>query len=329
MRAKMKTFVLPGGKFTTQLGMGSAKLMGTSERGGPNALLESAFDAGIRHFDTAPVYGMGHAEECIGKFLARHKGDVSITTKYGLAPPKYASALKAARNLVKPLILAIPGLKKKAQSVAVSVTKSDFAPSFTVAGARESLERSLRLLQVERIDIWLLHEPTASDLSDDSLLRFMEEAVRAGKIGCFGVGSEARKIPDIYKQSPTYCAVIQCEWDPASVKEEYPGAFRIFHQVIQRWPPRIAEQMRRYPRLGETWSSEVRLDLMAPGVLQDLALRAGLITNPEAGILFASSRKKNIARNAAVAQDTSLDAPALRLLGILRREMALLRKITS
>ena len=36
-------------------------------------LLEAAYDAGIRHFDVAPMYGYGEAESCLGEFRARHQ----------------------------------------------------------------------------------------------------------------------------------------------------------------------------------------------------------------------------------------------------------------
>jgi len=47
------------------------------------ATLQAAVDAGVNWIDTAPVYGAGHAEEVVGRALARHD-DVLIFTKCGL-----------------------------------------------------------------------------------------------------------------------------------------------------------------------------------------------------------------------------------------------------
>ena len=48
-----------GSATTTRLGLGGSSIMGVLNRRQSLALLESAYDAGIRHFDTAPMYGYG------------------------------------------------------------------------------------------------------------------------------------------------------------------------------------------------------------------------------------------------------------------------------
>jgi aryl-alcohol dehydrogenase-like predicted oxidoreductase len=51
------------------------------------ALLELAFDLGIRYFDTAPSYGDGVSEERLGRFLksmpAGQRSQVAVATKFG------------------------------------------------------------------------------------------------------------------------------------------------------------------------------------------------------------------------------------------------------
>src|SRR5207245_2931438 len=71
-------------------------LRGALSQRAPVRLRETAFDAGIRHFDTAPAYGLGASEAIVGEFLARHRGQVSITTKFGLLPPKSKTLLGTA-----------------------------------------------------------------------------------------------------------------------------------------------------------------------------------------------------------------------------------------
>ncbi len=49
------------------------------------AAMRSAFDAGVNFFDTADVYGRGHSEELLGRFLAGvPREDVYVATKVGL-----------------------------------------------------------------------------------------------------------------------------------------------------------------------------------------------------------------------------------------------------
>ncbi|HEY9395457.1 MAG TPA: aldo/keto reductase, partial [Nocardioides sp.] len=49
-----------------------------------HATLDAAWQAGVRHFDTAPHYGLGLSEERIGRFLAtRPRSEFVISTKVG------------------------------------------------------------------------------------------------------------------------------------------------------------------------------------------------------------------------------------------------------
>ncbi|CAA9354516.1 MAG: hypothetical protein AVDCRST_MAG29-2500 [uncultured Nocardioidaceae bacterium] len=49
------------------------------------AAMRTAFDAGVNFFDTADVYGRGHSEELLGRFLADvPRQDVYVATKGGL-----------------------------------------------------------------------------------------------------------------------------------------------------------------------------------------------------------------------------------------------------
>ncbi len=175
-------------------------------------MLEAAFDAGIRHFDVAPMYGFGQAESCVGEFLGRHRADVTVTTKYGIPPPKNQGLIGLARTVARPLVKALPGLKRGLSSAAGKVAQPAEKASFTPQQAQESLDRSLAELQTDHIDVWLLHEATVDDLRDDSLRRLLEDAVAAGKIGAFGVGSERSRIEALVAQRPEYCGIVQFEW---------------------------------------------------------------------------------------------------------------------
>src|SRR3954470_5130549 len=97
----------PGGP----LGCGCPGLMGRIDRSGSVRLLETAFDAGVTHFDVARSYGYGEAESAVGEFLARHRGGVTITTKLGIAPPRRTPALRAARGAARRLAQATPRLR--------------------------------------------------------------------------------------------------------------------------------------------------------------------------------------------------------------------------
>ncbi|MBC8090992.1 MAG: aldo/keto reductase, partial [Pseudonocardia sp.] len=50
----MRSEVPLGGRLTTPVGFGGSSLMTSGDRTRSVAMLEAAYDAGIRHFDVAP-----------------------------------------------------------------------------------------------------------------------------------------------------------------------------------------------------------------------------------------------------------------------------------
>ncbi len=323
----MQTITLgTSGRTTTRLGFGCSSLMGSLGRRESLGMLEAAFDAGVRHFDVAPSYGFGEAEGCLGEFLARHRGKVTVTTKYGIPAgggrSLMALARGAARKLVRPLIGLAPGVKRRLQQAAGSVPGAAPAKArFTAAEARESLERSLRALQVERVDVWLLHEAEAADLKDDGLLRMMEDAVGAGKIGAFGVGSEAKKIAALVSERPAYCPVLQYEW---SVLDGLIGpgmAFRMHHRALTENFKALHEALRGDEARCRRWSDYCGVDVGEAEVLAGLMLKASLECNPDSVILFSSKRAEHIRRNVALVDDRAAGEAAMRLYWLVRAEV--------
>ncbi len=108
------------------------------------AALQSAWDAGIRAFDTAPLYGSGLSESRIGEFL-RDKDRTSffISTKVGrvLVPQQSANARG-------------DGLASF-QGALPYDTEFDFSS----AGIRASLESSLQRLGIDYVDVAFIHDP--------------------------------------------------------------------------------------------------------------------------------------------------------------------------
>ena len=102
----------PDGAPITAVGLGCWQLGGGWGNPWDDAaaqdILQAAYDAGVRFFDTADVYGDGHgeSEKSVGKFLATlsddERQDVFVATKLGrngLYPDKYTEdALRDATN---------------------------------------------------------------------------------------------------------------------------------------------------------------------------------------------------------------------------------------
>lgn len=308
------------GRETTRLGYGCSSLMGGMGRKESLGVLEAAFEAGVRHYDVAPMYGYGEAEGCLGEFLRGHAGQCTITTKYGIPPAGNQSLMGLARGLARPVLKLLPGLKQRMASVAGKVTRTDEKASFTAAQARESLERSLKALQVERIDVWLLHEVTAEDLQDDGLLRLLEDQVASGTIGTFGIGSEGTKVGELLRLKPEYCRTLQYEWSVLDAKVAPSAAFRIHHRALTQNFRELHSALLGQPQTCTRWSESVGLDLSEAETLAKLMLKASLVMNRESIVLFSSKRAAHIRTNVAVATDASLDAAALRLYELVQAE---------
>lgn len=285
-------------------------------------MLEAAFDAGIRHFDVAPMYGFGQAESCVGEFLARHRGEVTVTTKYGIPPARHQGLMGMARSVARPVVKALPGLKQGMLKLAGRAARPVEKASFTAAQAKESLERSLAELRTEHIDVWLLHEVTAEDLGDEGLLRMLEDAVTAGTIGMFGAGSERKKIEALLAARPEYCGTVQFEWSVMDPPVAAMKSFRIHHRALTENFRSLHAAMVRDKTRAARWSESVGADLAERETLAALMLKAALVQNPASVILFSSKNSGHIGHNVRVADDASLEAPARRLYALAQREMA-------
>ena len=317
----MQTIALgSSGRETTRLGFGCSSVMGSMNRRESLALLEAAFDAGLRHFDVAPSYGYGQAEDCLGEFLARHPGMLTVTTKYGI-PPEETKSLKAVlRGIARPVLKLLPSVKKRLQSAVAAASATAPKVAFTAEKAKASLDSSLRALRVEHIDVWLLHEAEADDLQDDRLLRLMEEMVAAGKVGTFGVGSEAKKIHALLAERPEYCRTVQYEWSVMDATIAPGESFRIQHRALTENFRALHLALTADAARCQRWSDYCGTDLGDAAALAKLMLKASLVCNPQSVILFSSKQPKNIAGNAALVDDASLEEAALKLYSLVRAE---------
>jgi D-threo-aldose 1-dehydrogenase len=309
---------------TTRLGFGCGSLMGATNRRESLKLLESAYDAGIRHFDVAPMYGYGEAEACLGEFLQHHRGQITVTTKYGIAPPKKSAIIKLGRSLAGPILKQLPSLKQSLAQAAKAATRdptrSHDRPVFTAAEAKASLDRSLTALRAEHIDLWLLHEVTAADLQDDSLLSLLQLEVKKGTIGAFGIGSSADKIPALLASHSAYCRTLQYEWSILDAPIQSSAPFRIHHRALTANFRGLHATLSKNQPLCQRWSASTNTDLNNAESLAHLMLKASLIMNPTSIILFSSKKPAHIQANVELVDNTSLELPARQLYNLVQSE---------
>ncbi|MGC1781173.1 MAG: aldo/keto reductase [Acidobacteriaceae bacterium] len=315
----LESIKLPGTRRqTTRLGFGCSDLMGGLSERESLRLLETAFDAGIQHFDVAPSYGHGQAERCLGKFLRGKTDCVTIATKYGILPPSQAGLLNAARTVLRPFARKLPAVRNRLAHAAAGLkTKAHFSAQ----EAQRSLEHSLRELELERIDLWLLHEATAADLDGSDLLPFLQQTQQEGRIGAFGCGTERGNLKALWERHPEFCPALQYEWSVMEKSPDFPAAFCVRHRAVSGAIQMIQDSFRRDSSLCRRWSDALDANLSEPETLVTLLLRAALSSNPNSIVLFSSRVPGHIQANVSGVGDPASDARSQRLLELVRRHV--------
>lgn len=152
------------GLHLTELGFGAApigNLYRARSDAEVEALLESAWAAGLRYFDTAPLYGFGLSETRLGRFLqTKPRAEFVVSTKVG-------------RRLV-------PNAGWHEQRNAF-IDAAPFEPVYDYShdGVMRSIEESLTRLGLDEIDIALLHDIGAATHGADHP-QVMKEAMQGG-----------------------------------------------------------------------------------------------------------------------------------------------------
>lgn len=169
---------LPSGLPVQSLTLGTATLgnlgraMSDTEA---QVVLETAWECGIRSFDTAPHYGLGLAERRLGAFLrGMPPGEVRVSTKVGrLLRPNPGGSER------DPDLFDVPG----------DLTR---VWDFSAPGVRASLSESLDRMGLDHVHTLYLHDPEKSPdaaAAIDLGLRALEELRDERVVTRVGVGS--------------------------------------------------------------------------------------------------------------------------------------------
>jgi len=139
------------------------------------ALLAAAWDAGVRHFDTAPHYGLGLSERRLGRFLlTKPRNEFVVSTKVG--------------RLLEPHPEGAGTLDDEGYAVPADVRRRW---DFTRDGVRRSLDESLARLGLDRVDVLYVHDPerTGDPRALHSGLSALAELRGEEVVGAIGIGS--------------------------------------------------------------------------------------------------------------------------------------------
>ena len=195
----------------TRFGLGTAPLAGLFEavdEAQGIAVIERAWDAGIRFFDTAPLYGHGLAEMRLGKVLRQKPRDeFRLATKVG--------------RLLRADVPPEPGQSWRG-TPPVNPTFD-----FSYEGVMRSFEESLERLGLDRVDILHIHDP--DDHYDETIngaYRALDRLRADGVIGAVSAGmNQAEMLTRFAREGDFDCFLLAGRYtllDQIALKELLP-----------------------------------------------------------------------------------------------------------
>ena len=217
-----------------QLIFGTAGLSALPTQAHAMRLLEEAYAGGIRHVDTAPLYGQGYAEWVLGRFLSRKGGEVRITGKFGLAggvSPRLDPCVAMPLNFIRkkyfsPKPAATPPEEGKDPSPLP-------ARRITQAQVETSFRGSLQRLGCKRFDHYMIHEGLPSFLDDDART-WLQRQQSAGLIGSLGVATRGHTLLSLSAADLEGFEILQ--YEAGSIFEElmarHPGKRHFLHSCF-------------------------------------------------------------------------------------------------
>lgn len=161
--------------------MGMSEFYGDSDDQESLATLHAALALGVRHFDTADTYGLGHNETLLGRFLAELTGAererTLVATKFGIVRQEGRYERRIDNS---------------------------------AAYVRQACEASLRRLGVERIDLYYCHRRDPQVPIAD-LMGSLAQLVQEGKIAAIGLSEvSAASLREAHAVHPV--AALQSEY---------------------------------------------------------------------------------------------------------------------
>lgn len=277
----------------TRLGFGCAAIPGPLTRREALTLLETAYACGVRHFDTARMYGSGDSEGVLGELVRQRRAELTIVTKAGIAPTsRLARGLNrfaAAFHLARPA----PTTRR-----------------FDVTQMRRSVETSLRHLKTDHVDALLLHEIRVHEVHDE-LKRLLETFRTEGKIGVYGIATSIEESEALIAAHPELCDIVQVPSPWLDRPRVLPAETRlVVHSVLGARLVAFLNRLKTEDHVARRFKEDTGLTANDAGQIGRLMLQGAVSRNPDGITLFSTARPERIRRNAELLT-AKLDTPAI------------------
>lgn len=270
--------------------------------------LHAAADKGVNFIDTADIYGAGRSEQIIGRFLKERSERIYVATKAGRRIQPHTARAYNRPNLT------------------------------------ESVERSIRNLRVEALDILQLHCPPNEVYYQPETFEALDDLVKAGKLRYYGVsvrrveeGLKALQYPNlqtvqiifnIFRQRPSELFFPLAVEKPVGILARIPLASGLLSGRMSSSTQFPENDHRNFNRegqkfdVGETFSgvdfetgleAVERLRALVPEGMSmaQFALRWILMFGAVTGVIPSSKNERQAAENTAASELEPLSAACM------------------
>ena len=284
------------------LGFGCATVYRLPNRRDRRAALEAAYESGIRHFDVAPIYGLGLAERELADFIG-NRTDISVATKFGLKPSTAGrlagvvqGPIRRALQLSDNQSLDRGAGSERVRRVAERILYGDHDHS--VASARRALTASLRTLRVERIDYFFLHEPAgARPVACPDVVEYLEQERCRGLIRQWGPAGDLSHMDSSWTSLSDHATAHQFPYDliggPRGPRPQ-PGRATITFGFLSLALPRVKALLAAKPIFRQQCSELLDADLEDQRTVVRLLVRNAVTHNRFGTVLMSSTKVVNI-----------------------------------
>lgn len=147
--------------------MGMSYAYGKADKAESLQVLDRALELGVNHWDTADLYGAGDNEALLSEALKGKRDKVFLATKFGNVVDR---ALTSHQDQVE--------------------AEADWIVDGTPEYARKSIEKSLKTLGTDYVDLYYLHRVDPQTPIEETI-GAMAEFVKEGKVKAIGISEVA------------------------------------------------------------------------------------------------------------------------------------------
>lgn len=243
---------------TSALALGCARIgsaLTPLDRGESVALIEEAYALGVRHFDTASIYGQGDSERHLGQALQRHRAQVCLSSKAGQRLTTTQALMAGFKGPIRWMAARSGDVQRGLASARSKGLPRCFEPDYIEQSLRASLER----LRTDHLDIFYLHSPDAGVLADPALMERIERLRERGLFRAFGVSCDDEAVA---RQAASHDAVqvVQLAHDGS------PQAQALLRALAQRGKVAVLRGLMGGPQAAEALSQRFSQALQLPAV---------------------------------------------------------------